>query len=136
MYQQAIKLRDVMICTISDIAIAHDFTDHTLTNEDWNHIQSMEQWRLVPVVICNYLSGSKYPTLSVAGLAFNHLLTHCNRYQAMNVDSIESPIEKMTLQVQQLASERCLQYLIKYQESLKSTPSRIAMFLDPRYMNF
>ena len=57
MYQQVIKLRDVMICIVSDIAIAHDFTDHTLTNEDWNHIQSMEQWLLVAAVICNYLSG-------------------------------------------------------------------------------
>jgi hypothetical protein len=42
MYQQAIKLRDVMICTVSDIAIAHDFIDHTLTNEDYNHIQSID----------------------------------------------------------------------------------------------
>ena len=50
----------------------------------------------------------------------------------MDMNSIDSPFEKITLQVQHEASSKCLQYLIKYQESLKFVPSRIAMFLEPR----
>ena len=134
MYQQSLKLRDVLICTTSDNAIANEFVDHTLSIEDWSHIQSMEQWLLVPAKICNHLSGSKYPTLSLAALAFNHLLSHCNKYISMDINSVDSPSEKITLQVQHEASTNCLQYLIKYQESLKSVPSRITMFLDPRYV--
>ena len=134
MYQQSLKLRDVLICTTSDKAIANEFVDYTLSIEDWNHIQSMEQWLLVPAKICNHLSGSKYPTLSLATLAFNHLLSHCNKYISMDINSVDSPSEKITLQVQHEASTNCLQYLIKYQESLKSVPSRITMFLDPRYV--
>ena len=133
MYQQSLKLRDVLICTTSDNVIANEFVDHTLSIEDWSHIQSMEQWLLVPAKICNYLSGSKYPTLSIAALAFNNLLAHCNKYISMDMNSVDSSSEKITLQVQQEASNKCLQYLIKYQESLKSIPSRIAMFVDPRY---
>ena len=116
-----------------DNAIANEFVDHTLSIEDWSHIQSMEQWLLVPAKICNYLSGSKYPTLSIAALAFNNLLAHCNKYISMDMNSVDSPSEKITLQVQQEASTKCLQYLIKYQEFLKSIPSRITMFVDPRY---
>ena len=86
----------------------------------------------MPAKICNYLSWSKYPTLSIAMLAFNNLLPHCNKYISMDMDLVDSPSEKITLQVQQEASSKCLQYLIKYQESLKYVPSRIAMFLDPR----
>ena len=99
-----------MSCTITDKNITHEFADHILTLEDWNHIHSMEQWLLVPGVICNYLSGSKYPTLSIASLAFNHLLTHCNNYINMELDSVECAIEKETLRVQQKVSEVCLQY--------------------------
>ena len=132
MYQQSLKLRDVVICTTSDNAIANEFVDHTLSIEDWSHIQSMEQWLLVPAKICNYLSGSKYPTLSIAAIAFNNLLSHCNKYISMDMDSVDSPSEKIILQVQQEASTKCLQHLTKYQESLKSVPYRIAMFVDPR----
>ena len=133
MYQQAMKLRDILSCTVSDKAIAHEFVDHTLSTEDWNRIQSMEQWLLVPAIISNYMSDSKYPTLSIAAFAFKLLLSHCNSYIFMDMDSIESPYEKITLEVQKEASNKCLQHLINYQESLKSIPSRIAMFLDPRY---
>ena len=69
MYQQSRKLRDVLICTTSDKPIANHFVDHTLSIEDWNNIQSMEQWLLVPTKICHYLSGSKYPNLSLALLS-------------------------------------------------------------------
>ena len=43
MYQEAIKLRDIITCTITDSAIAGDFVNGILTLEDWNHIQAMEQ---------------------------------------------------------------------------------------------
>jgi hypothetical protein len=43
MYQQSLKLRSVLTCTITDSTIAVDFYDDTLTMEDWNHIQEMEQ---------------------------------------------------------------------------------------------
>ena len=95
----------------------------------------MEQWLLLPTRICKYLSGPKHHTLSIATLAFNGLLTHCNKYLGMDVESMESTLAKATLQVQQEASGKCLQYLVKYQETLKSLPSRIAMFLDPRYVD-
>ena len=111
-----------------------EFVDGLLTIEDWNHIQAMEQWLLLPTRIYNYLSGPKHHTLSIATLAFNGLLTHCNKYLGMDVESIESASAKATLQVQQEASGKCLQYLVKYQETLKSLPSQIAMFLDPRYV--
>ena len=54
----------------------------------------------------------------------------------MDVGSIDSASTKATLQVQEKASDKCLQYLIKYQESLQFVPSRIATFLDPRYVGF
>ena len=126
------KIKRCLDLYTSDKAISVEFVDHTLSIEDWSHIQSMKQWLLVPAKICNYLSGSKYPTLSIAALAFNNLLAHCNKYISMDMNSVDSPSEKITLQVQQEASTKCLQYLIKYQEFLKSIPSRITMFLDPR----
>ena len=132
MYQQSLKLRDVLICTTSDNAIANEFVDHTLSIEDWSHIQSMEQWFLLPAKICTYLSESKYTTLSLAALAFNHLLSHCHKYIFMDMNSVDSPSYNITLQVQHEASTKCLQYLIKYQECLKFVSSRITMFLDPR----
>ena len=134
MYQEALKLRDVLSCTIADSIIAADFVDSMLTIDDWNHIQAMEQWLLLPARICTYLSGSKYPTLSLASLAFNGMLSHCNKYLGVDVESIESNTSKVTIEVQEKASDKCLQYLIRYQESLKSIPSRIATFLDPRYV--
>ena len=120
MYQQSLKLKDVLVGATSYKAIVDEFVDHTLSIEDGSQIQSMEQWLLVPVRICNYLSGSKYPTLSLATLAFNHLLSHCNKYLSMDMNWLDSPFEKITLQVQQEVSSKCLQYLIKYQESLKN----------------
>ena len=134
MYQEALKLRDVLSCTIADSIIAVDFVDSMLTIDDWNHIQAMEQWLLLPARICTYLSGSKYPTLSLASLAFNGMLSHCNKYLGVDVESIESNTSKVTIEVQEKASDKCLQYLRRYQESLKSIPSRIATFLDPRYV--
>ena len=94
----------------------------------------MEQWLLLSARICTYLSESKYLTLSKASLAFNDMLSHCNKYLGVDVESIESSSSKATLEVQEKASEKCLQYLIRYQESLKPIPSRIATFLDPRYV--
>ena len=55
MYQRSLKLIDVLIC-ISDKAIANEFVDHSLSIEDWSHIQSM----FVPAKICNYINGSTY----------------------------------------------------------------------------
>ena len=88
MYQEALKPRDVLSCTIADSIIAADFVDSMLTIDDWNHIQAMEQWLLLLARICTYLSGSKYPTLSIASLAFNGLLTHCNKYLGVDVESM------------------------------------------------
>ena len=102
-----------------------------LTINDWNHIQAMEQCMLLPARICSYLSGSKYPALSIASLAFNGLLTHCNKHLVMDMESSSS---MATLQVQEKASEKCLQYLIKYQESLKFISSQITTFLDSWYV--
>ena len=62
MYQQTIKLRDIMSCTISNKVIAHEFVDRSLSIDDWNHV-SMDQCFLVPSIIFNYMSGSKYPIL-------------------------------------------------------------------------
>ena len=96
MYQQSLKLRDVLICTTSDKVIVDEFVDHTLSIEDWSHIQSMEQWLLVPAKICNYLSGSKYLTLSIVALAFNNLLAHCNKYISMDMNSVDSPSKNVS----------------------------------------
>ena len=101
MYQQAIKLRDVLNCTITDSTIVANFTDNMLSPEDWSHIEAMEQWLLLPARFCAYLSGSKYPTLSIASLAFTGLLTHCNKYLQMDVGSIDSASTKATPQVQE-----------------------------------
>mgnify|MGYP000067080043 CR=1 FL=1 len=129
MYQEALKLRDVLSCTIADSIIAADFVDSMLI------IQEMEECLLLPARFYTYLSGSKCPTLSIASLAFNGmltLLTHCNKYLGVDLESIESSSSQETLEVCEKTSEKCLQYLIRYQESLKSIPSRIATFLDAR----
>ena len=78
MYQEALKLRYVLSCTIVNSIIAAYFIDSMFNIDYWNHIQAMEQWLLLPARICTYLSGSKYPTLSLASLAFNGMLSHCN----------------------------------------------------------
>ena len=41
----------------------------------------------------------------------------------MDVDSVESLFEITTLEVQQEANNKCLQYLIMYDESLNFIPS-------------
>ena len=90
----------------------------------------MEHWLLPTANICTYLSGSKYPTFSIASLAFNGLLTHCNKYLGVEVESIESSSRKATLEVQEKANEKCLQYLITYQEWLKFIPSQIVSLVS------
>ena len=90
----------------------------------------MEEWLDTHGEVSTFLGGSKYPTLSVASLAYNCLLDHCNKYFICSNDGSLD----FTTQVLQRASNRCLQYLIKYQESLKSTPARIVMFIDPSYI--
>ena len=136
MYIQALKVRDALNCIISDRMVAAEFKDEILNNEDWYHIEGMVEWLDVFARVCTYLSGSKYPTLSMASLAFNRLLSHFNDFLVKDVEICESHSPRLTLQIQQEASERCLQYSIKYQENLKSKPSRIAMFLDPRYVKY
>ena len=128
MFRQAIKDRDVLNFTISDLTISSDFNGYVLTGEDWSHIHAMEEWLDTPAEVSTFLGGSRYPTLSLASLAYNCLLNHCNQF----LDSSLPASSRFTQEVLQSASENCLQYLIKYQESLKSIPSRIAMFLDPR----
>ena len=128
MFRQAIKDRDILNFTISDLTISSDFNGYVLTVEDWSHIHAMEEWLETPAEVSTFLGGSRYPTLSLASLAYNCLLNHCNQF----LDSSLPRSSRFTQEVLQKASENCLQYLIKYQESLKSIPSRIAMFLDPR----
>ena len=128
MFRQAIKDRDILNFTISDLTISSDFNGYALTVEDWSHIHVMEEWLETPAEVSTFLGGSRYPTLSLASLAYNCLLNHCNQF----LDSSPPGSSRLTQEVLQNASENCLQYLIKYQESLKSIPSRIAMFLDPR----
>ena len=128
MFRQAIKDRDILNFTISDLTISSDFNGYALTVEDWSHIHAMEEWLETPAEVSTFLGGSRYPTLSLASLAYNCLLNHCNQF----LDSSPPGSSRLTQEVLQNASENCLQYLIKYQESLKSIPSRIAMFLDPR----
>ena len=134
MYQEALKLIDILSCTITDSIIVADFIDSMLTIDYWNHIQEMEQWLLLHARICTYLSGSKYPTLLIASLAFNGLLTHCNKYLGVDMESTESSSSKSTLEVQENPSEKCLQFFIRYQELLTSIPSRIVSFLYPQYV--
>ncbi len=128
MFRQSIKDRDVLNFTISDLTISSDFNGNVLTGEDWSHIHAMAEWLDTPAEVSTFLGGSRYPTLSLASLAYNCLLNHCNEF----LDSSLPGSSRFTQEVLQRASENCLQYLIKYQESLKSIPSRIAMFLDPR----
>ena len=128
MFRQAIKDRDILTLTVSDLTISSDFNGYVLTGEDWSHIHAMEEWLDTPAEVSTFLGGSRYPTLSLASLAYNCLLNHCNQF----LDSSLPASSRFTQEVLQSASENCLQYLIKYQESLKSIPSRIAMFLDPR----
>ena len=139
MYQQGIKLKDILTCTISDNLIDHEFADHILSVEDWNHIQNMEQWLSVPYIICNYLSGSKYPTLLVATPAFKHFLSHCNGYLEKKLEEVQSPLKKATLSIQQKASDKCLQYLNQISRIFEVHPISLpcsliqGMFLDIIY---
>ena len=134
MYQEALKVKNILLCTMLDNNSITEFTGEMPNGDDWNHITSMVKWLECPARISTYLGGSKYPTLSVVGFAFSRLLAHCNHYVGVNVESIECQSLKRTAEVQREASEKCLEYLIRYQESMKSIPSRIAMFLDPKYV--
>ncbi|KAL3688348.1 hypothetical protein R1sor_014657 [Riccia sorocarpa] len=93
----------------------------------------MCEWLLTPARVSTFLGASKYPTLTVASLSFNCLLAHCNTYLGLDSQAADSQAPITTIhEVQQEASEKCLQYLIKYQDNLKSAPARIAAFLDPK----
>ena len=43
MFRQAIKDRDVLNFTISNLTISSDFNGYALTVEDWSHIHAMEE---------------------------------------------------------------------------------------------
>ena len=74
MFTQVIKDRDILNFTISYLTISSDFNGYVLTREDWNHIHAMEEWLDTPAKVSNFLGGSRYPTLSLASLAYNCLL--------------------------------------------------------------
>jgi hypothetical protein len=125
MYQKALELRDGL----------------SLTGEDWNRIQAMEQWLRLPFGAYRYLSSSREPkkkqkqkkhaTVSLYSLALACLEAQCERYKAVDARSCGSSTAKEALWLQQEASDRCLQHLRG--SSARSVPSRIAMFLDPRW---
>ncbi|KAL3683509.1 hypothetical protein R1sor_001531 [Riccia sorocarpa] len=92
----------------------------------------MSEWLLTPAKVSTFLGGSKYPTLTVATLSYNCLLAHCNKYLGADSQVPESSPDALIQEVEQSASNSCLQYLIKYQDTLKSVPARVAAFLDPR----
>ena len=73
MYKQFLKLRSVLICTIIDTVVATDFSDDTLTIEEWNN-------GCLYLLVCKFLSGSKYPTLFAVSNPYNRLLNNCNKY--------------------------------------------------------
>ena len=128
MFRQAIKDKDLLNFAISKLTISSAFNGYVLNLEGWSHIHAMEEWLDTPAKVSTFLGGSRYPIISLTSLAYNCLLNHCNQF----LDSSLPASSRFTQEVLQSASENCLQYLIKYQESLKSIPSRIAMFLDPR----
>lgn len=61
--------------------------------------------------VCTYLTGLKYPTLSMASLAFYHLLNHCNGFLVRDAETCECHRTTLTdLQIQQKVSERCVKF--------------------------
>ena len=85
----------------------------------------MEDWLDTHAEGSSSLGGSRYPTLSQASLAYNCLLNHCTQF----LDSSLLGSSRFTQEVLQKAFENFLQCLIKYQESLKSIPSHIVIFV-------
>ena len=134
MYKDVLKVKNILLYTMFEHKSNNEFGGEMPSDDDWNHIVGMVKWLECPSRMSTYLGGSKYPTLSVVVLAFTRLLSHCNQYVGIDIKSIESYSLRITTQVQQDASEKCLGYLIKCQESCKLIPSRIAKFLDPRYV--
>jgi hypothetical protein len=122
----------------------------SLAPEDWNRIQAMEQWLRLPFGAYSYLSSSsrepkkpkkqkkqmqkqkkKHATISLYTLALACLEAQCERYKAIDARSLGSGLANEALRLQHEASDRCLQHLRG--SSTQSAPSRIAMFLDPRW---
>ncbi|KAL2644844.1 hypothetical protein R1flu_012431 [Riccia fluitans] len=80
----------------------------------------MCDWLKVPAEVSTFMGGSKYPTLTVASLSFNAMLVHFNKYLGVDSQGASSTFSATLHDVQGDASDAFLQYLIKYQDNLKS----------------
>ncbi|ORY42304.1 hypothetical protein BCR33DRAFT_786511 [Rhizoclosmatium globosum] len=92
---------------------------YKISQSDWMNLKDVSSWLSVPAEYTTFIGGQLYPTMSMASLVFQDLISHCNE----GLDSDSPVISKV--------SECMRDKFIAYAEIMDSHVARIAKLLDP-----